>query len=358
MIKHYILSCALLCATLVNANSISYTKNDIHAFLPKNGEITLNLGYELVNDTVDVLNIKESEFGGSSQNIDSLGDMQGFEMGIGYSFKDDFYLSASFNQKHLQYSGSTLVNTNVDLFLRYQVYENDTLSVAVDGGYEYNRAKDLQMRDIDVINSNLNKIAPDNHAEISPDGDTLTYTDSSGTRTSPLTLDPYASLENAKDEAFYFRAISSFKTKTILFDLFAGYKQIKIDYTIDSSLAHEASLQTELEQNNFGTITNSREDGMLFAGFAFRHQLGSLYSTFAYKYNSMQRIECLEETNSNHLVDVNLFYSLTPKFALYVGAHAMTNQFNGEINYLYTRYTKTTFDHPYGYVNVGTVIKF
>ena len=68
------------------AKDISYTKRHIHAFLPHNNELTISTGLELVNDTIDVLNIKEQEFGSSRSDLDTLGDMVGFDFNLGYAF--------------------------------------------------------------------------------------------------------------------------------------------------------------------------------------------------------------------------------------------------------------------------------
>jgi len=348
---------ALLFSISLYAETIIYTKNNIHAFLPKNGEISFKLAYQAMNDTLDIFNVKESEFSGNSQNIDSLGAMQGFDIGIGYSFYDDFYLNANINQQHLQYSSSTLVNTNVDLYIRYNIYSSTDLAFAIDGGYVLNHAKDLYIKDINTINSNIKKIAPDKDIKISADGTTLNYTGSNGTLTIPLTLEPYASIEDTKDDAFYFRLLSSYKTKSFLFDVFAGYKQINIQYTVDTSLTYEPELEEEFK-NNSPRISNKRVDATLFMGASLRYQIDSLYTTFGYRYNNILRIDGLEEIQENHIIDLDFLYSITPNIGAYLGFHAMSNQFNGEINYLYTQYSKTSFDHPYGYISIGTVLKF
>jgi hypothetical protein len=72
----------------------------------------------------------------------------------------------------------------------------------------------------------------------------------------------------------------------------------------------------------------------------------------------MLRINCLEETNTNNIIDLDLLYDINNDISFYVGGKLMSNQFNGEIPYFYTSYTKTTFDHKYGYAKTGLIFKF
>ena len=350
----------ILCYQLsFGTETISYSKNSIHAFLPKNGEISLGIGMEMMNSTIDVLKIKEQEFGGTGQNIDSLGDMKSLDLEASYAANNHFYLHSDFNKKYLEYSGSTLVNNNVDLYVRYQAYQNDSFAFAIDGGFETNRAEDVHLYDIDVINSNIRKVAPDKDIKISEDGNGsgITYKQEDGSQqTASLSIKPYLALLDTYDESFYYRFVASLKSKNILFDVFAGYKQIKVNYAIDSSLAHETSLQNEIGDK--ASVTQERQDGMIFSGFGFRYLLGSLSGEVNYKYNKMLRISGLSAIDSNHILDMNLLYGFNDGFVIYLGGKVMSNQFNGEIHYLYTQYSQTSFDHPYGYMNIGTIIRF
>jgi len=339
------------------AQTVSYLKNTIHAFLPKKGEVSIGLGMEMINSTIDVLKIKEQELGGSGQDLSSIGDMDSIYLDTSYTFTDDFYLHADYNRKYLQYAGSTLINNNIDLYLRYQVYRDDSFAFAVDGGLVVNIAEDIKIYDIDTINSSIGKVASGKDIKISQDGKEISYTDSSGTKTTAsLSIKPYLALLDTYDQSLYYRLVASFKSENILFDLFGGYKQIKVNYAIDSSLAHEEALVNEVGDK--ASVTQDRADGMLFVGAGLRYNIGSWYGEANYKYNKMLRIEGLGEIDYNHVFDLNLIYSFNTNFSVYIGGKLMTRQFNGEIPYLYTQYSQTTFDHPYGYLNMGTTIKF
>lgn len=320
------------------------------------GELELKVGIEAVNDTIDILKIKESEFSSSTSGFDSLGDMTGVDLGLKYQ-SDRFALMVDLNQKRLDYSGSTLINDFYQVRGRYAIYDGERFGLSLEGGYETNKAKDLYIKDIKTINDTLKRVFPSQTIVFT--NDMITYSDDGSTSTVSLAQSPYVALINNKDEAFFIKAIASIKGANSTFDIFGGYKQIKIQNNIDSSIAYEDGLKDDIADGDLSvTYKHNREDGMAFGGVAFGYDWGRLNTSIKYQYNQMYRISCLKETDTNHIVDVDFLYSLTPNFGVFLGGHIMSNQFNGEIHYLYTKYTKTTFDHKYGYARSGIVMKF
>ncbi|DAB30824.1 MAG TPA: hypothetical protein CFH84_01750 [Sulfurimonas sp. UBA12504] len=329
---------------------------DIHGFVPKEQRIVLKLGIEAVNDTIDVLNMKESEFSSNTAGIDTLGNMHGYNVELGYGVKK-FYFNFVFNQKNLQYLGATLTNNYFGGYGRYEIVKKKQGALAFDVGYETNNAKNSFITDETAINDTIKRAFPDQTITIK--NKVLTQVDNGVTKTTNLLLNPYVALLDTKDEALYFRGVVSFWRKNFIADFFGGYKQIKINNTIDSSIAHEEQLETELQNGDLkANYTADREDGMLFGGFNLGMKYKQFFTEFRYQYYQMLRIDCLEGTNNNHVIDLNFLYNYNQNFAVYLGGHMMTNQFNGEIHYLYTQYTKTTFDHKYGYIRSGIVYKF
>jgi len=353
---------------------LAYTKNHIHAFLPNNNDLTIDLGLELMNDTLDVLNIKEREFGNAT-NLDSLGDMKGLDLGLGYAFGDDYYLHVRYNQKQLEYSGATLINHELDVYLRHQLYQNSRSAFALDFGYVTNIADDTYINDLSTINESIKKIqnikglSPEDELKITSNvspffptsvatlESTKTISGATTTNRAALYLQPYIAIKDTKDESFYLRAILSKKTKDALYDIYLGYKYTKIKYTLDSSLAYEDSLVQALIDSPI-TITENRNDGMLFAGVEMVQDYDWVFFELSYRYNYMLRNSELQETNSNHIVESNVIFPVTNKFALYLGGKIMTNQFNGEVPYLYTEYSQSSFDHMYGYANTGILLRY
>jgi len=338
------------------AEELVYGQNDVHAFLPKEKDIDLSISLSKVNDTLDIFNIKESEFGSSGLDTKSLGDMDGVKIDLGYTFDDKLYLHSSFSQKKLEYSGSTLVNYNLDLYLRYQFYNQENMAFSIDGGYTSNSAKDTYIRDIKSINRVLKNFSSGKNIKIKEVDDyyRVSYQDKNGViRSLDLKNKPYIAIVNTDDESFYSRVIGSLKKEKWLFDTYLGYREIKIQNQTDSSLLDEADpkLKKELSKINF---SQNRTDGMLFGGIGVAYKIDDKFDTaFNYQYNKMLRIDCLEETEMNHIFNVDLSYKIEKDWSIFIKTQLMLNQFNGEIPYLYSNYTKTTFDHKYGFVRLG-----
>ena len=338
----------------VFAENILYTKNQVHAFLPKNGTVNLFLGVQAMNDTIDILNVKEDEIDTTTAGFNTLGDMLGADIELSYSFWDNFFIYGSYGQKNIDYLGRTLENTNINTYLRYQAYKNNNFAIAFDGGYETNIAKDSTITSSSDINPILKRISPDTRLEII--GNTLFY----GNSTASLSNTPYIELKETKDETFYGRGIISYKQNDLLMDLFAGYKQITVESFLDTSFANEPNIKTELEANNVnGSLSSNRDDAMFFVGFSLREKFFKrIFAEFSYQYTKMLRIDGLKYIDYNHTIDMTLTYPIKDNIAVYLGGKVMSRQLNGEIPYMYNQYTQTTFDHRYGWATTGLIIKF
>jgi len=244
----------------------------------------------------------------------------------------------------------------LDLYLRYQTYNQNNMALAIDGGYTLNSAKDTYIRDLKSINRGLKGLSSDKHIQIKEVGDHygLRYRDKNGiTKSLDLKEKPYIGIVNTKDESFYTRLIGSYREKEWLFDSYLGYREIKIKGETDSSLLNEKNSDLEKELANID-FSQSRTDGMFFGGLGVNYRINEQFSTsLNYQYNKMLRVDCLDETDMNHIFNLNTTYKINSDFSLYLDAKLMLNQFNGEIPYLYTSYTKTAFDHKYGFLEVG-----
>lgn len=97
------------------AENINYAKHDVHTQTIYKNQLELSLEYSLLNDTVDVLKLKESEFGNSSIT-DSVGDLKGYGIKLRYGITDDLMAHLSLSKKHLLYYDEELSNLQTDFF--------------------------------------------------------------------------------------------------------------------------------------------------------------------------------------------------------------------------------------------------
>lgn len=306
------------------AKVIENTKNDISAFLPQNGEISVLIGGELVNDTIDILNVKESEVSRSRSGYNSLGDMKGLKLEIGYSFLDNWYANFKVNHKELKYMDDTLENLNIEMYLRHQAYRQKNTVIALDIGVSTNIAKDMSFNSAN-----------------------MTYVDGDGVSRHS----DYVRLEDTFDRSVYTRGIISYDIEKVSVDAYAGFKYTLIENAFDGSPVGQNNPEHKLKL--------TRDEGMVFVGFGFRHALNTFFTwELGYKYQRMLRHSHLKTSQNNHIMDLTFLFSMTKNVTMFVGGKMMTNQFNGEINYLYTTYTKHKFEHKYGYADAGFIFKF
>jgi hypothetical protein len=356
MIKK-IISIGLLCSIWIYAENNSYLK----------------LGMQKINDQIDIFNIKASEINQNTDNYDHIGDMQGFSARVNYTLGQDYTVKFNLDQKDIDYLSQTLTNNHLNVSLEKKIFDHENFTFGVMGGYEYNRANDFKIKDLGTINYLIDKFYPAYDVDISKVGDKYwaTMIERGAITTileKPLSVSPYGKLQNAQDQAFFIGATIDPKIENLPFDLqlFTSLKQIKIEKSYVTSLTEEtdATILAYMNDHNLSDRFDlSRTDRMLALGFSIDYDFNDLFSVeFKYQINRMFRDAALEddneETNYNHIVDIEFDYALNEKWSLYLSGTAMSNQFNGVIPYLYDQYTNSTFDHKYGWAEVGLIYSF
>jgi hypothetical protein len=74
-----------------------------------------------------------------------------------------------------------------------------------------------------------------------------------------------------------------------------------------------------------------------------------------YSYVRLNRDADLGYVNYNHIVRAKIDYFLKSNVILSVGGEYLHRQFNGQIPFMYNKYSQTNFDHRYGWAEVGVV---
>ena len=80
------------------------------------------------------------------------------------------------------------------------------------------------------------------------------------------------------------------------------------------------------------------------------------YKTLTHIEYSSLKIKRKKELNFidyNHILKGSIGYFLNKRTILSFSGTYLHRQFNGEIPFLYNKYTQTTFDHPYGWIQFG-----
>lgn len=343
---------------LFGASGLPYFVNDVHGYLPKNqGDI----GIEVLkmNDMVDILNIKESEFGGNLKET-SIGDMNGVSIFGRYKLKDDLMGSGRYQKATVSYGAGELNNQKMELFARHNILSKN---FALDIGMVQNKGDAIVNKDIDMINSMITRFVGSGGSIVcSSFGCDINYKDSTGDeQTLGATIEPYISTNNLKDNTVYLRAIKSISDEISTVDTYISYGYTKINTFLDSSIHYEpnTTLQNELRNKGIAPYKNlDRTEQKITLGINYSAFVGKWAMDALYEYDYFLRDSELGYINHNHKIDINIGYKIFPNIRFFVGGKIMSNQFNGEIPYLYNKYTQTSFDHKYGWAKTGLVYSF
>ncbi len=353
---------------LLGAN-IRYAKSDLHTLSISKNQIDISLEYRLLNDTVDIFNLKEKELGGI-KGFASIGDLNGYGISLRYGIKSNLMIDYKHDTDSIEYLSDTMKNSRDELYLRYHLFENDfayfNSGVSFDIGYMRNSLDDFYLKDIKAINEMIKRVLPGKDAKLLYSDGVTPFSGEPFARTkgyysyfnhtmTKLAKDPYISITNTKDDSFFLRVLSGFNTDKKVFDMYTGYRYTKIKSTISST--DEIVRLAKTKGYDLKKILD-RDENMLFLGFNYSQNIKRFIYEFNYEYDRFFRGSGLGYLNSNHIINASISYVLDKNTLLSLGGKIMYRQFNGVIPYLYNKYTQTTFDHKYGYMTFGIEYKF
>ncbi len=320
-----------------------------------------------VNDTIDIFGVKDTELKGSNLKSSSIGDMSGYSLSIKYPFKKNFMFFLKNERQNIEYYDTKIKNNRIDTFLRYHLMSYKTFfsGFSFDIGFVSNTLNDFQVNDKNSLNSFIKKAFPNKNVSLKySDGTTKFfgapfpspkgYYLAQNNKMTKLKQTPYLSFYNTNDKSLYLRVLTGFNTKSYIFDIYAGYKKTKIKSYIGTTneiikYAQDRgiTIQTDLD----------RSEEMYFAGFNHIFIYKKIMIEFNYEYEKFSRDKKLDYIDYNHIVKSFIGYR-HKRYIYFIGGKLMLRQFNGQIPYLYNKYTQTTYDHKYGYAVIGVGYRF
>lgn len=386
-LNRYLFTLQLLTISILYGENLSYAYHDIHTLTPKKGELYVSYSQLFMNDTVDLLKLKERTFG-SNSNFSSIGDLKGYELKSRYAITDSLLLNFSITNQVISYGSNNLNNLNQDLFLRYNFFNNKYSKLngglSLDIGFVTNKLKDFYIRDTKEIYNLVNRIYGNSLLNIQTykasdpevifgfkkEGDG--YIDNILTPNDPndkLDIDKdqpwlmlnslgfdWAALKNTGDVSSYIRLVTGFYDEDSVTDFYIGIKQTEIDGIITTN---DTILQLA-KASGYDDITQymQRKEKMVFVGVNFTQELGDYIYELAVEYDKFYRDIGLNYVDYNVILDSSLSYELNKNTLIFGSVKYMYRQFNGQIPYLYNEYTQTTYDNNYGYVKFGLQYRF
>lgn len=354
----YLVLISLILAN-ISAKNINYAKNELHTLTPKKGTLEFELNLLMMNDTIDLLKLKEKEFGNSSK-FDSIGDLEGYDIAFKYAILDDFMISARYSIEEIEYSSSSLSNTKLDIYARYNLFDNKmaTLNsgISIDFGYVTNKLKDFYIRDLDTIQQTIKTMFANLGGTISKiNATTLMYADNNLPPTTTFITNPYIVLKDTEDKSYYLRLLTGFYSKNSYTNFYTGIKTTSIKNTISTT---QQVINLAATENITLPLILDRKEKTIFAGFNYTLDTNTFIYEFNYEYAYFIRDKGLDYMKDNHIINISVAYPIAKKLLLTTGAKIMYRQLNGQIPYLYNEYTQTSYDHKYGYASFGIIYNF
>ncbi len=311
-----------------------------------------------MNDTLDIFDVRESEITSSSRQYQAvLGDLTGGRAIINTAVTNT--TTVHFEYQYLQLeTGPVEVGVNtMELALHQQLPLRSPVALAVAAGGRLNGAGDETIRRVRDIDAYLKRIEPRYSLRETPshylfsDGTFNVYASKTGRP--PLQV----SLEEMRDRNLFLRIITGLNGTALSANFFAEAGLTHIDSEIASNLPVfiPADFQGQIEAF---PIDLERREYYWKAGFdlLIRGPF-DLLANVKYEYQDLVRDDGLDYVDYNHVVRADLSYPVNRSLAVNVGGVYFRRQFNGVIPYMYNRYTQTTFDHDYGYVQIGLIVR-
>lgn len=351
----YLLITLTLFASLYAKQNINYAKSDLHTLTPPKGNLEFSLNLLMMNDTIDILNMKEKEFGNSSK-FDAMGDLEGFDLALRYSPLDDLMLSLKYTNEEIQYASTWLKNTRLDLYARYHILQNSSAffnsGLSIDVGYVSNTLDDLKVNDVNSVKDILERKIETGTFDI-PASNALRYTDVNNVTS--VFFNPFVKLHDTEDKSYYLRLLTGFHTKSTYTDFYTGIKTTTISNAVSAS---QSIMLTAAGEGYTFPLRYDRDEKTLFLGVNHTIDVNPWIYELNYEYRHFLRDDGLDYINSNHIINAFLSYGVTKNFLMHGGVKIMYRQLNGEIPYLYNEETQTSYDHKYGYASFGITYNF
>jgi hypothetical protein len=177
---------------------------------------------------------------------------------------------------------------------------------------------------------------------------------------------PYISM-NTMDSSSYYSGVSvHYNHKNFYSGFFGETGKNKIKTSIDTNLDDYAkSLEKYMSEKqkkmlNAFPINLERSDETYFCAGSYVQfpLIFNVKLNLVYSFIHLNRDKDFDYEPDNHALNISLIYPLSEKISLNLGGQYLYRQLNGVVPFLYNKYTQTTFDHKYGYLNAGITYCF
>ena len=313
--------------------------------LQKN-EVELTLEYGVVNNTIDVFNIKSQEVS-KERTESSFGDYDHFKVYFNVGLTDNDMLMANFIARKINFGSSSIYARHYELGYRHSFSPNLSLDISAN----LNEADDIRLTSVEDLNSTVHKMDP----RLSIDEITPLYIwffktgDDSLKIGVPYEGTPFASLTDMHDMTASARLTYGLNSTNFQPNLFLGTGYTYASAIATTNLFDKAStdIQSKLPEL---PIDLSHKELFVTAGInTFVHLPWNFGAYAEYNYQYFFRGEEFTNANYNQTLVLELNYTLKKHLVAAVSGILFTQQLNGVIPFLYNEQTQNSFNHKYGW---------
>ena len=363
----YLLLSALIGCSTFSALAIAAPNDVFLQVKPSdvNHPLSLEASFDVSNDTVDVLNIRDTEKGLS----ENAGDYKGGHLLIDYALHPQWLAQAGYWNRNIEFGQD---ENKIDSWLaavQYTPITRPTLmylkpsdEVAIRFSLWGNKADQLNKSSPTAVNSQrLSQIQVNDLSDIQAQVDLLF----SRTLDRQNKLNGFASLGYSKVEVdsltatlskgncnFDIRVESNNQLKgRLLAPCKDGNTQI--NEAIISYPASDYGLDISKDL--------SYDAGFFSAGGSWNWRYQKFSSQLGYQFQYLMRQDIDDRVNNygnsaiktNHTLGLDVAYQLNPYASVFVAGQAFKNNFIGTIPFLYNAVTASRLDRKYGYASFG-----
>jgi hypothetical protein len=333
------------------------------------GKIEVGLDYQRINETIDILDVRENDYAklNSADRATTPGDLWGVRLMLNYGLFDRTTLISSFQYRHQDYGFDAMGIKTVDLAVKQGLLDGRDRwfpGLALDAGIRFNWAAATLYNDQKEINAIVQRMSPGTNVKIRIDQNFVWFDQefddgriSLGTRRQGRP-DPQVSIGDLKDFSSYMRLTGGKIWGHFFPNLFIEYGHTEISSNVDTTLTEYIPEDFHDDLPRF-PIELSRSENYIKSGMGLSIKLPfkTLFQ-LEYDYLKLYRDDNLGYMDDNNIIKADISYFVSPALVLHLGGIYFERQLNGEVPFLYNKYTQTTFDHPYGYANIGLIYYF
>ena len=320
------------------------------------GEIELEVGYDLVNSTVDVFNIRNSDASYAGTNV---GDYHGAHLRAGVSLTPDLWVDGALWQRGLDYNSDRLGISTWHVGAQYRLLDaiGQQPAVALRLGAWGNKAGELKKSSPSSVQGiTLDSVTVDSPSDIQlqldligtariAPGTTMTLFGGAGvSQVSIKSVSATSTLLGCQyNVAFGATGVTGQCSQNT-----DGFYIPNSTYGID--VYNEAQYRARYVTGGLSMAWQG-QDWQVRAGYQYQHlNRNQIDSTVEARGGSAYQ--------DNHILLGEVMYRLLSNTALVLRGQYMSNQFVGEIAFAYNTLTASRFDKRYGMLSTGLVVSF